>query len=631
MLALNRLDWRDRTVLVAQLAGDKALPDGIVEQIADRSDGVPLFAEELTKSVLESGVLREEADRYVVNGALPLFAIPTSLRDLLMARLDRLASVRPLAQTGAAIGREFSYALLRAVSRLPEDKLQASLARLRGSELVFQRGVPPDAVYSFKHALVQDAAHDSLLRVARQQLHARIAKALEVLSPERMDSQPELFAQHYAEAGLAEKSVLYWAKAGHRSAARSAMAEAAAQFQKGLDQLALLPNTPERRRQEIELYTGLAAVLIAVKGPGAPESGNARARARELWEQLGYPAEFIRVPYGQSVYHQHRGEFDLAQRLDEELLRVSHWRNDPGGLVLGHYSSGRTLLNRGQFALSRWHLEKALALYDPIAHPSLAQQAGMHPSVGSRAILCIDLFCLGYPDQALAQAALAITEARGLAHLTSLGLSLDHWARLLTFVGDVAAVSEPADQLVALAIEQGFPFWHALGNVYRGWAMVKNGDVEEGISLLRSGAAASRAAGAELWVPSHLALLAAAAEIAGEGEEALALLDDALELVERTRGPWLAAELNRCKGQLLLRQGNTEAAEELYRKALSTAAEQEAKLWELRAAVSLARLRRDQNRCAEARDLLVPVYSWFTEGFETPDLIEAKAVLDTSR
>src|SRR6516165_4077068 len=239
MLALNRLDRRDRTALVEQIAGGKALPNDVIDQIAERTDGVPLFVEELTKSVLESGVLREEAGRYVLDRALLPFAIPASLHDSLMARLDRLASVRLVAQTGAAIGREFPYALLRAVSRLSEDELQASLARLVASELVSRRGTPPDAVYSFKHALVQDAAHGSLLRSTRQQLHAQIAEALEIHSPELMDSQPELFAQHYAEAGLVEKSVAYWGKAGQRSVARSAMAEAVAQLQKGLDELAL--------------------------------------------------------------------------------------------------------------------------------------------------------------------------------------------------------------------------------------------------------------------------------------------------------------------------------------------------------------------------------------------------------
>jgi predicted ATPase len=282
MLALNRLDRHDRTLLIGQIAGGKALPDDVIDQIVVRTDGVPLFIEELTKSVLESGLLREEKDRYVLDGALPPFAIPTTLHASLMSRLDSLSSVRLVAQIGAAIGREFSYSLLRAVSRLPEDELQTALARLVASELVFQRGTPPDAVYTFKHALVQDAAHGSLLRSARQQLHAQIAEALETHSPELMYNQPELFAQHYAEAGLIEKSVYCWSSAGHSSAARSAMAEAAAQFYKGLDQLALLPDPPERQRLELEFTSALGAVLQAVRGFAAPETGQAYARAREL-------------------------------------------------------------------------------------------------------------------------------------------------------------------------------------------------------------------------------------------------------------------------------------------------------------------------------------------------------------
>ncbi len=347
MLALNRLDRHDRTALVAQIAGGKGLPDEVVAQIVDRTDGVPLFVEELTKSVLESGVA-------------PV-GIPTSLHDSLMARLDRLASVRRVAQIGAAIGREFSYALLRTVSRLPADELQAALARLVASELVFQHGTAPDAVYSFKHALVQDAAHGSLLRSSRQQLHAQIAEALAAHSPEMMDSQPELFAQHYAEAGLVEKSVACWGKAGQRSISRSAMAEAAAQFRNGLDQLALLPDNRERQQQELELRSSLGAVLLVVKGYAAPESGDAYGRARELWEQLGSPSEFLQVPYGQSRYHAFRSEFDLALRLDEDLLRLSGQRNDSAGLVLGHLCSGNNLMFVGKFAASRSHLEGGLS------------------------------------------------------------------------------------------------------------------------------------------------------------------------------------------------------------------------------------------------------------------------------
>jgi predicted ATPase len=613
-LALNRLDRHDRITLIEQIAGNTALPEEVIDQIADRTDGVPLFVEELTKSVLESG--------------MPAVGIPTTLHDSLMARLDRLAPVRRVAQIGSAIGREFPYALLCTVSRIPEDELRASLARLVASELVFQRGMPPHAVYSFKHALVQDAAHGSLLRTTRQQLHAQIAAALEAQSPELMDTRPEIFAQHYAEAGFVEKSVAYWGNAGRRSAARSAMAEAAAQFQKGLDQLALLPDTRERQRKELEFRSGLGAALLIAKGFAAPETGHAYARARELWEQLGSPSEFLQVPHGQSHYHALRGELDLAQRMDEDLLRLSRQRNDSAGLVLGHFSTGQNLILRGRFALSRSHFEEVLALYDPMSHRPLVRQAGVQPPVISKAYLGIVLFCLGFPDQALVWGSAAVTEALRLAHPPSLAVTLAIALRLLSLVGDDAVLDERAEQLVAVTTEQGFPQMRAMGAIYRGWAKVKNGDIAVGISLLRSGSTAYRATGADAFMPYFIALLARACEIAEQIDEALTLLDDALQIVERSGERWFEAELNKHKGQMLQRRGHPEAAEELYHKALSIAQEQEAKLWELRAALSLARLRRDQGRSAEALDLLAPVYCWFTEGFDTPDLKDAKALLE---
>jgi len=614
MLTLNRLDRHDRAVLVEQVVGGETLPDEVVDQIVDRTDGVPLFIEELTKSVLESGV--------------PLVGIPTTLHDSLMARLDRLASVRHVAQIGAAIGREFSYPRLQAVARVPADELGAALGRLVASELVFQRGTPPDAVYSFKHALVQDAAHGSLLRSSRQQLHAQIAEALETQSPEMMENHPELFAQHYAEAGLVEESVTYWGKAGHRSAARSAMAEAAAQLQKGLDQLALLSDNPDRQQRELEFRSALGTALRLVKGQTAPETGEAYARARELWEKLGSPLEYLHVPYGQSRYHMYRGELGLAMRLDEDLLRLSRQRNYSAGLVLGHYSSGRDLMLAGRFASSRSHLEEAFALYDLISHHSLVDRAGFYPNAASQAELGIVLFCLGYPDQALARSSSAIAEAKRLAHPSTLAVALARGARLLSLVGDHVALDRRAGKLIAVTTEHGFPHWDAEGTIDRGWVKVTNGDVVEGISLLRSGLNAYRKAEVEAWTPHFFALLAGAFEIAGKVDAAFTLLDKALQIVERTGERWFAAELNRHKGGVLLGQGHAEAAEELYRKALSIAQEQEAKLWELRASVSLARLRRDQGRSAEACDLLAPVYAWFTEGLGTPDLKEAKALLD---
>jgi class 3 adenylate cyclase/predicted ATPase len=628
MLVLNRLDRRARSALVGQIAGGKELPDEVVAQIVERTDGVPLFVEELTKSILESGLLREETDHYVLDGPLPPLAIPTSLHASLMARLDRLASVRHVAQIGAAFGRWFRYSSLRAVAGLTEEELQASLARLVASELVFQSGSPPDAIYTFKHALVQEAAYSSLLRNTRQQLHGRIAEALEARFPELIDTQPELFARHYAEAGLIEKSVSYWSKAAQRSVARSAMAEAAAQFQKGLDQLEQLPDDFARQRQELELRSSLGIVLQSVKGYAAPETGRALGRARELWEQLGSPSEFFRVSYAQSLYHEIRGELNVAHRLDQELLLLSRQRNDSAGLVLAHQSLGRNLMFAGSLASSRAHLEEVLALCDLNSDHSFVRQAGVYPEVVSQAFLAIVLVCLGYPDQALARAIAAIEDARRLAHAPSLAVSLTNGARLLSLTGNHSVLEEWASQLISVTAEQGFLLWRAMGTIYRGWVGVNNSNVVEGISLLRQGLAAYRATGAEAFVPYQIALLAKACEIAGQIEEAVDLLNDSLQIVERTGERWLAAELYRHKGQLLLRQGHLWPAEELYRKALSIAEEQGAKLWELRVAVSLARLRRDRGHQSEARDLLAPIYDWFTEGFDTQDLKEAKALLE---
>jgi predicted ATPase len=384
----------------------------------------------------------------------------------------------------------------------------------------------------------------------------------------------------------------------------------------------------ERQRQELEFRSALGAVLIAVKGFSAAETGHAYARARELWEQLGSPSEFLQVPYGQSLYHAVRGDLDLAQRLDEDLRRLSRKRNDAAGLVMAHWSSGRDLMFIGKFASSRSHLEQALAIYDPNTHHLLVEQAGFHFEVVLRAYLAIVLFCLGFPDQALEWHGSAIAEARGLPHPPSLLTSLTFGCRLLSLVGDDVKLQEQADEVNAVTVEQGFPFWDALGMIYRGWLKVKKDDVGEGISLLRRGSSAYRATGAEVWMPHHIALLAGAYELSGQIEEAATQLSEALQIVERTGERWLEAELYRRKGGLLLRQGNSEAAEELYRRALSIAREQEAKLWELRSAVSLARLRRDEGRRAEAGDLLAPVYDWFTEGFGISDLKQAKALLD---
>jgi predicted ATPase len=356
--------------------------------------------------------------------------------------------------------------------------------------------------------------------------------------------------------------------------------------------------------------------------------GHAFARARQLWEQLGSPSQYLHIPYGQSRHHAFRGEYDLAQRLDEDLLRVSRQRNDAVGMVLGHDCSGRDLLLAGKFESSRSHFEQVLALYDPIAHGSLVSQTGSHPQVISQGYLAIALFCLGFPDRALAQSGAAVAEARRLAHPPTLTVTLSTDCRLLSLGEDRAALDERASELITVATEQGFPLYRTLGTIYRGWLKVSSGDVATGIPLLRSASSAYAETGAKTRIAYHISLLARACEIAGQAEEALFLLDEALQVAKKIGERWFTSELFRHKGQLMLRQGNPEAAEGLYREALAISRKQDAKLWELRAAISLASLLRSQGRRSEAHDLLAPVYGWFTEGFDMPDLREAKALLD---
>jgi predicted ATPase len=453
-------------------------------------------------------------------------------------------------------------------------------------------------------------------------LHLRIAETLEVQSRELIETQPELFAWHYTEAGLADQAAAFWTRAGQRSAARSALAEAAALFQKALDQLTLLPDSPERHRRELEIRGALGALWRFLKGQAAPETAQAYAFMRELWERLGCPPEFRHVPYGQSMVHVYRGELDQARRVGEELLRLSRDRDDSAGLVLGCSAFGQSRLLAGRFTESRPHLERLLAIYDPAIHGELVHQAGSHPLM-TRAFLGLALFCLGWPDQALARSAETIVDARRFAHPTSLAVSLAIGAVQASLAGDFAAMDRRANELTAVATEQGLPFYHAWGAIFRGRAKLRDGDEAGGMALLRDGLAAYRDTGAVMWLPHFIDLLAAGCKAAGQVEEAEGLLDDALDLVARTGERWFSAELNRQKGELLLRQGNSAGAEERYRQALTIAADQRAKSWELRAAASLAQLCREQGRDAEAHEILVPIYGWFTENCNTVDLNEA--------
>jgi class 3 adenylate cyclase/tetratricopeptide (TPR) repeat protein len=625
LLSLNRLPPRRGAEMIARLTGGKALPKEIADQIIDRTDGVPLFIEELTKAVVESGVLTDAGDRYTVAGALPPLAIPATLNASLLARLDRLAPVREVAQIGAALGRQFSHELISAVAPMPQQQLDDALAQLVSAELIFRRGSPPDAEYTFKHALVQDAAYSTLLRSRRQQLHVRIAATLEDYFPEIVVAQPVLLAQHCAEAGLAEKAVVYWLKAGRQALARSAMTEAVAQLQKGLDVLAGLPDGPWRREQELDLQFALRPALAATKGYAAPDVGETIARARELAEQLDRPEHLVRLIVSQWGFHLIRSEHRLAVSLAEQIEKIGEARNDVRVQLRGRRANGWTRFYLGEFVAARALLERCHGLADP-AHRAVG--AGSEdPYASMLASLAVTSVYLGYIDQARSRVNEALSEARRLrqAHRLAEVLQCAIWIEFITYSPEM---HRPAEELLALSTEHGFPLYLGWAIAFRGVSFTALGQVREGLTLLTQGLAAVRATGCVAQTAYVLMRLAEAYATLGQPVEGLNYLAEAAQIIETTEERMGEAELHRLRGDLLNATGDRAAAEQSYHQALAVAERQSAKLFELRAATSLARLWRDKGKRTEARDLLAPIYGWFTEGFDTPVLQDAKALLD---
>ena len=627
-LTLSRLSRRQGAAMVARLSGSKALPPAVLDQIVAKTDGVPLFVEELTRTVLETNLLRDEGDHYALAGPLPPMAIPATLQESLLARLDRLAPAREVAQVAAAIGREFSHELLAIAAALPESELQAALDDLVGSGLAFRRGTPPLATYSFKHALVQDAAYATLVRAKRQRLHARIAAALEQHFPETVQVQPELLAHHYMKAGLAELAIDYWLRAGRRAISRSAMVEALAQLRNGLDLLAGLPEA-DRRWRELDLQVALGVALMATQGWAAPEAGRANARARELCEQIGATTQLWPVLYGQWVFHGVRAEHNAAREVADEFVRRAQDQQEDSVTLVAHRVRGTGAFWRGEAAAARGDLERTLALYDPERHHPLAFLYVQDPRVAALSGLSWTLFALGYPEQARARSREAIEAALKLAHLNTLGYALLFASFFEQFRRAGREARDRAEALVELAIEQNFPHFLAAASTIRGWALLQSGETDTGLAQLRQGLPAWQATGAGLYESYFLGLQAEALGRSGAVEEGLDLIAKALGRVEETGERWFEAELHRMKGELMLRlrKADPVAAEARFRQAASVARQQGAKLWELRATTCLAGLCREQGRRGEAHDLLSPLYSQFTEGFGTPDLQAARAML----
>jgi predicted ATPase len=648
-IALTRLPRRQVEAMVTKVAGDKALPYEVLQQLVAKTDGVPLFVEELTKAVLESGLLTEGDGQYELTGPLPQLAIPATLQDSLRARLDRLPVAKEVVQLGAIIGREFTYEVLQAVSPLEERTLQLELARLVEAELLYQRGLPPQATYLFKNALIQEAAYQSLLKSKRQRYHEQIAQVLAEKFIETAETQPELLAYHYTEAGLTEQALVYWQRAGQRATQRSANVEAISHLTTALELLKTFPDSPQRTQQELALQTTLGPALMATRGYGAPEVEKAYARARELCQQLGETPQLFPVLFGLWVFYNTRAELQPAQELAEQLLTLAQSVQDPALLLEAHLALGTTLFSLGELASAQVHLEQGIALYDPQQHRSLAFRSGQDPGVFCRAFAPWALWYLGYPAQALQRSQEALTLAQELSHPLSLALALDLAAVLHQLRREGQAAQERAEAMMVLCGEHGFPLFLAQGTILRGWALAEQGQREEGIAQMCQGMAAFRATGAELLRPYSLALLAEAYGEGGQAEEGLAVLAEALAAAHKSGERDYEAELCRLKGELLLVQegkrqkrfprcgvptgtkGESEEvseAEECFRQALDTARRQSAKSLELRAVMSLSRLWQKQGKTAEARQMLTEIYDWFTEGFDTADLQEAKALLN---
>jgi class 3 adenylate cyclase/predicted ATPase len=650
-LTLSRLARRQVEVMVEKVTGGKPLPTEVIQQLITKTDGVPLFVEELTKMVVESGLLRATDDHYELSGPLPPLAIPATLQDSLIARLDRLATVKEVAQLGATLGREFSYELIHAVAALREPALHTALAKLVEVEILYQRGSGEQACYVFKHALIQDTAYQSLLKSKRQQLHQQIAKVLEEHFPETKAMQPEILAHHYTCSGNISKAVDYLQLAGQQAAQRFANAEASTHLTTALRLLTALPPTPELIQQELVLQTTLGPVLMATKGYGTPEVGQVYARARELCQQSGETAQLGPVLYGLWAFYNVRAEYRTAYAFAEQLLSLAESQHDTTFLLEAHWMLGASLYQLGELTSARAHWEQSLALYNFQEHRSLAYVYGLDDGVTSRSWTALVLWHLGYADQSLKKSEAAITLAREVVHPHSLVYALTCAAWFHQLRREEQRAQEQAEAAIALSTEHRIPLFIGMNTIFRGWALAEQGKGEEGIAQMRQGMIAYRATGAEFALAYFLALLAEAYGKVGQVEEGLSILAEALAVVDRTEERVYEAELYRLKGELTLTQSSVQSlgssvqkkAEECFLKAIEIARKQQAKSLELRAVMSLVRLRQQQAseegsrntqhdsriRLAEDHQMLSEVYHWFTEGFDTKDLQEAKALLES--
>jgi predicted ATPase len=628
MVDINRLTSDAAAELTHQVAHGKSLPAEVMAEVVSKTDGVPLFIEELTKMVLESGLLEERPDHYALTGPLPPLAIPNTLQDSLMARLDRLAPVKGLAQLSATLGREFSYALLQAVSPWDHETLRQGLEQLVAAEFLYEEGTPPQATYRFKHALVQESAYQSLLKSTRQQHHHRIADTLASRFPEVIETRPELLAHHYTEAGLAEQAIPYWQAAAQRALQRYANHEAANHAMRGLELLGAQPDSAERAKQELSLQLILAPSMSFLHGPQSAESIHARALV--LARQVGRTPELFPALAGFSYGQMVHGKMHEARALAEEFLELAEPHHDPLVLAVGHRMLAYTAWWQGDIIDARNHSRDGLTFYHPDQHHACLMRYSQDSGVVCGYVGALADWALGYPHRATLKMERTITHARELAHPYSIAITLLFAAQLSQLHRDPDSARSQAEEALAISTEHGLDAVALWCLLPRGWAATQEGKVAEGLADIREAMARRSAANIAAGWPWFLALLAEAQGALGQFEDGFRALQEALQWVRSNDERLYEAEVHRIRGDLLLMHdiGDPEQAEACFQQALAVARSQQAKSWELRAAVSVARLWLQKDRRDDARALISPIYDWFTEGFDTADLQDAKALLD---
>jgi class 3 adenylate cyclase/tetratricopeptide (TPR) repeat protein len=622
-LTLSRLGERDGEALVHKLAGDAALAAEIVSEIVERTDGVPLFVEELTKAVLENAGQRDRVTAVLGAASHAAQSVPPTLHASLMARLDRLGPVpKETAQIGAVLGREFSYELIEPVAQRPEWELQAALGQLVDAGLLFCRGAPPHAAYLFKHALVQDAAYETLLRGRRQELHGRVSAALETHFADLVERHPELLAHHLTAAGDTERAAHQWLKAGQHAAKQSAYLEAIAHLERGLGLLHSLPESPDRDGCEIDLQLALAGCLLTAKGAAAAKL--AYMRAFDLAESSGSPQQRFDALYGVWQSTNMAGGSAAASPLSARLLSITEQEADDGLRLQAHHSAWATWAFAGDPAKTREHTDAGRLLYDPEKHAYHRFVYGGHdPGACALLLGAWAEWLLGYPEKALASITDSVTMAERIAHPFTLSLALTFCAVLHLNRREPERALSLVETVEALVAEQRLSLPLELGIVH-GAALVGQGAAEEAIARLREGVTKSTGLGR----PYGFAFLGEGLAWHGDRVAALAALQEGLDIARTTGEHGWDAELHRLAGIVLLAENKLNEGEASLQQAIRIAQAQQAKSLELRAVRDLARLWSEHGRRTEARDLVAPVYSWFTEGFDTADLKETKTLLD---